>query len=616
MEEWLGAVWDKWIKNLARTTYPQAAVELSQIQTGMQMLFRALGGDAGVSISASQASRHHGYRNWLQKISHTADRVELCWRNSEYLFLPQTLACFPERELNRLLYLWLVALSSQQVRPAHWLQQQQDGIQQLLRQLPGMRTMFERLSQASLLQRADLARLPARLQAAEQALCALLRDPWQALPSALPEPAIFAQLEPIPMLLHPAPPAHNASCAAPKNANARQQQQQSDKTKLSQRRLAAKAIAMPDNPSPMMLLFRAENLFSWAEYVSVNRATDDDDAELGQAADDLDFLSIANDSRSSQRLYRFDLDLPAAAVDDLVLAEGLLYPEWDYRKQRLVENYCSVQVMLCREKHQLDLPGHLRLPAKKLQQRFARFQPQTIKFKQQTQGDELDIDACVNYLSEQQARQLLEPPALYVNKRAASRDLACMLLADLSMSTDAWINNHARVIDLIRDSLYLFCEALHSASDRFAVYGFSSVRRNHVRHHLIKGFDENYNATTRGRILQLKPGYYTRMGAAIRGSCTLLQRQKSQQRLLLLLTDGKPNDLDIYEGRYGIEDTRMAILEARKSGLQVFCLTIDQQESEYLPYLFGQRHYYHLQKAEQLPQVLPRIYWQLSTDSH
>lgn len=610
MEEWVGAIWDKWIKNLARTTYPQAVVELNQVQPGLQMLFRALGGDAGLGISASQASRHQGYRNWLQKISHTADRVELCWRNPQYLFLPQSLACFPERELNRQLYIWLVALSSQQSLETHWLLQQQRGIQQLLRQMPGLVPLFERLSQAILAQRTTLDRLPPRLHAAERAIRSVLQDPWQALSLPLPEASAFSELEVVPMLLHPAPPGQDLSMTSAKKNSVRQQQNQKKTDQLSQRRLAAKAIQMPDNPSPVMLLFRAESLFSWAEYVSVNRATDDD-TDVGSAADDLDFLSIANDNRSSQRLYRFDLDLPAAAVDDLVLAEGLLYPEWDYRKQRLQENHCSVQVMLCRENQGMELPAHLRLPARKLQQRFARFQPQSIKLRQQTQGDEIDIDACVTYLCEQQARQVLDQPALYLNKRAASRDLSCMLLADLSMSTDAWINNDARIIDLIRDSLFLFCEALHVANDRFAVYGFSSVRRSHIRHHLIKGFDETYDGATRGRIQQVKPGYYTRMGAAIRHSCALLQKQKSRQRLLLLLTDGKPNDLDIYEGRYGIEDTRMAIVEARRLGLQVFCLTIDQQESQYLPYLFGQHNYYHLQNAEQLPQVLPRIYLQL-----
>src|SRR5690606_31177406 len=123
--------------------------------------------------------------------------------------------------------------------------------------------------------------------------------------------------------------------------------------------------------------------------------------------------------------------------------------------------------------------------------------------------------------------------------------------------------------------------------DRFALYGFSSRKRQHVRVHRVKTFGERYTAAVRGRINAIKPGYYTRMGTAVRHATSLLSRQTAARRLLLLLTDGKPNDLDQYEGRYGIEDTRMALLEARREGLRPFCVTIDQEADDYLPYLFG-----------------------------
>ena len=113
------------------------------------------------------------------------------------------------------------------------------------------------------------------------------------------------------------------------------------------------------------------------------------------------------------------------------------------------------------------------------------------------------------------------------------------------------------------------------------------MRRDNVRYHLLKGFDERYGSDIRGRLAALKPGFYTRMGAAIRHSAAILSTQKSARRLLLILTDGKPNDLDKYEGRYGIEDTRVAIQEARRLGLTPFCVTIDEEAGDYLPHLFG-----------------------------
>jgi len=186
-----------------------------------------------------------------------------------------------------------------------------------------------------------------------------------------------------------------------------------------------------------------------------------------------------------------------------------------------------------------------------------------------------------------------------------------LLLADLSLSTDAHVNNEQKIIDVIRDSLFLFSEALASSGDRFSLYGFSSKRRNHVRFHLLKSFSESWSDAVRGRIQAIRPGYYTRMGAAIRQATALLNKESSTQKLLLILTDGKPNDLDKYEGRYGIEDTRMAVLEAKKAGLHPFCVTIDERAQEYLPYIFGSGSYVLIRNAEELPRKLPLLYLRL-----
>ena len=124
--------------------------------------------------------------------------------------------------------------------------------------------------------------------------------------------------------------------------------------------------------------------------------------------------------------------------------------------------------------------------------------------------------------------------------------------------------------------------------------------------------DRRYGAVVRGRINAIKPGYYTRMGAAVRHASGLLARQPASHRLLLLLTDGKPNDLDHYEGRYGVEDTRMALLEARRAGLRPFCVTIDQEANDYLPYLFGKDGFILIRHPEALPRQLLSLYGRLT----
>jgi len=133
-----------------------------------------------------------------------------------------------------------------------------------------------------------------------------------------------------------------------------------------------------------------------------------------------------------------------------------------------------------------------------------------------------------------------------------------------------------------------------------------------VRMQELKTFGERYGNDTRGRIQALKPGYYTRMGAAIRQATGLLGNVKHRRKLLLLVTDGKPNDLDLYEGRYGVEDTREAVLEARRQGVLPFCITIDREAGDYLPYMFGANGYTLIEDPRQLPFRLPQLYKQLT----
>jgi nitric oxide reductase NorD protein len=274
--------------------------------------------------------------------------------------------------------------------------------------------------------------------------------------------------------------------------------------------------------------------------------------------------------------------------------------------------HCRVQPLIAVDAAPCQLPQRLRRTAIKLRARFQQLAPARIWLGEQQEGTEIDLDAYLRFCSERAAGQAVAADRLYRDLRNGARDLACLLLADLSLSTDSWISDYARVIDVIRDSLLLFAESLAATGDRFAMYGFSSRRRDPVRFHQLKGFTESYNDRVRGRINVIKPGYYTRMGTAIRHASRLLADQPAGRRLLLLLTDGKPNDLDKYEGRYGIEDTRHALRQARESGLQPFCVTVDRKAGEYLPHLFGSGGYVVIRKPSQLPRQLPLLYARLT----
>jgi nitric oxide reductase NorD protein len=160
--------------------------------------------------------------------------------------------------------------------------------------------------------------------------------------------------------------------------------------------------------------------------------------------------------------------------------------------------------------------------------------------------------------------------------RPARRDLVLALLVDVSASTDGWIAGGRRIVDVEKESLIVLLEALDALGDCHAALAFSGEGARGVRVSTVKDFAEAVGADVRRRVAALEPDGYTRT-AAIRHASALLARQPARHRLLLLLTDGKPNDVDQYPGRYGIQDTRQAVAEARLEGLVPFCLTVDRE---------------------------------------
>lgn len=651
MEEHVGQIWHSLISRLARTEYPQTAVSLEQVRRSVGMLFRALGGDGGLRVEAVTATDYQARRGWLQRIAGSHRQVELAWRDAETLRLPERLAIFPESSLNRDLYLWLAALASEsrlslpepvegresrdsETRshspqfPASfdtlrereieasgewpdWFQANQCATKKIIEQFPGLRQRYLRLVDAMLPLRPDPARLPPDEAAQEYAIQSALLNPGSVdeCPVAS-KPAMAVWL-----WLHPDPPLPLGASERREDVDA------ADGANPSQtaRKKAKKKGERADDPDGTsgLLAFRLESLFTRAEYVKVDRTVDDEEnlEKAQDALEDMDKVSVAHADKKNAVSLRFDLDLPPPEQDDTVLQGGILLPEWDWKRRELRRDYCCLQAMLAAHAPPAELPQHLRRTAHKLRRQFEALAPVRSWHRNQTEGSDIDLEAWLRHTTDSLCGHGQAETGLYRDFRGGNRDLACLLLADLSLSTDAWVNNSARVIDIIRDSLFLFSEALDNTGDRFALYGFSSRRREHVRFHHLKDFAQRYDAAVRGRIQALRPGYYTRMGAAVRQAASILGKEPNSQRLLLLLTDGKPNDLDHYEGRYGVEDTRHAVLQARKDGLQVFCVTIDEQAEDYLPHLFGAHHYVLIRHAEELPKELPLLYMRLTAGS-
>lgn len=283
-----------------------------------------------------------------------------------------------------------------------------------------------------------------------------------------------------------------------------------------------------------------------------------------------------------------------------------VYPEWDYRQNGYRERGAIVRLLPATEgpdtwvartleKHR-GLLGAMR-------RHFEILRARRVLRRRQLDGDDIDLAAYIESEADFRAG-LPRAQALYQHYRPARRDLALMLLIDVSGSTDGWVSQDLRVIDVEREALLLVSIALDGLGEPYAIHAFSGEGPAGVTVRSLKDFDEAHSATVARRIAALEPEHYTRAGTALRHAAAGLMRQGAQHRLLLLLSDGKPNDIDDYEGRYGVEDMRQAVTEARLQGISCFCLTIDRQAANYLPGVFGTHQYALLQNAEKLPTVL------------
>ncbi len=307
-------------------------------------------------------------------------------------------------------------------------------------------------------------------------------------------------------------------------------------------------------------------------------------------------------------------DIGAQNVEDVWKGtyheEGaFLYNEWDYERQNYRKNWAvlrELEVSPRDDDFVRDTLLKYRGLTAHLRRTFEALRGEDKLLKKQPYGDNVDIDALVEaYADTTMGMELSE--RLFTKMHKLERDIAVMFMVDMSGSTKGWIN------EAEREALVLLCESLETLGDRYAIYGFSGMTRKRCEVYRVKRFDEAYDDAVRGRISGIQPKDYTRMGVTIRHLCHLLGEVEARTKLLITLSDGKPDDYDTYRGAYGIEDTRQALIEARRAGIHSFCITIDSEARDYLPHMYGAVNYAVIDEVRKLPLKVSDIYRRLTT---
>jgi nitric oxide reductase NorD protein len=287
-----------------------------------------------------------------------------------------------------------------------------------------------------------------------------------------------------------------------------------------------------------------------------------------------------------------------------------LYKEWDFRRKHYRKNWCVVREMPVKEVDDDFVAGVMhkyRRLLSSLRKTFEAMRDEDRLLKRQIQGDGVDIDAFVEAWADMHTG-LEMTDRLFTRMRREERNMAVMLMVDMSGSTRGWVN------EAEREALILLAESLQTLGDRYAIYGFTGMSRKRCEVFPVKRFDQAYDAGVKARISGMRAGDYTRMGAAIRHLTHRLNEVEARTKLLITLSDGKPDDYnDEYRSQYGIEDTRQALFEARRQGIHAFCITIDEEGQDYLPHMYGAANYTVVSDIEQLPLKVSDIYKKITT---
>ena len=296
------------------------------------------------------------------------------------------------------------------------------------------------------------------------------------------------------------------------------------------------------------------------------------------------------------------------------IVKTFYYKEWDARLSDYKLDWCLVRQRLSKDdanEFSEDIRRRLHGIITLIRRQFTRLKPERFKkFRAQPYGDALDIDALVEAMVDKRSGASLSEN-IYVRRDKRIRDVAVLFLVDLSASTEEVVNGR-RVIDIQKEAMVLMAEALDALEDPFAIYGFSSEGRFRVDMFSVKEFSETYDDTVRYRLGNLEPLGLTRMGAVLRHASYKLNKVPAAIKLMIILTDGRPYDMEYGDLDYAIADTKKAIQEARRQQLNPFIITSDKKGEEYLRRISLQTGSLILQNVENLPRLLPAIYKRLT----
>ena len=292
------------------------------------------------------------------------------------------------------------------------------------------------------------------------------------------------------------------------------------------------------------------------------------------------------------------------------------YPEWDYASQSYRPDWVSLYERLHPKGQTADIDKLLAKHAglvKRLKRLLEQLKPQNkVRIRYQEEGSELDLDVAIRSLIDFKSGNQQPDSRINMSHKTDGRSIAVTLLLDLSESLNAKVtNSNQSILELSQEAVAILAWSIEQLGDPFAIAGFHSNTRHDVRYMHIKGFGEHWDDDVKGRLAAMQAGYSTRMGAAMRHAAHYLEAQHADKKLMLILTDGQPSDVDVHDERLLIEDARQSVKELEQNGIFTYCINLDSKADAYVSDIFG-RQYTVIDHIERLPEQLPHLFMALT----
>ena len=369
--------------------------------------------------------------------------------------------------------------------------------------------------------------------------------------------------------------------------------------------------------------YRDDNLFLW-DLGDAGQQSEDRQAiyeavsmSLDESGEQTELERDGGEQAQSDAAPVDTAPVEGAATVEEVLAQPYLYDEWDHLIGAERRRWCTLLEKVPPAGDPRVIDEVLRRNDETVQRLTTLIKAVQIqrprRLRKQLEGDRLDIDACIAATLDLRSGRAPDPR---VHQRLGrnNRDLAVLLLLDLSQSTNDWVPGAgSTVLNLAREATALVAHAMHDLGDSFAIHGFDSNGRHGVEYYRFKDFDEPYGEQARARLAGMRGQLSTRMGCALRHAGHFLRGRRVAQRLVLLLTDGEPHDIDVQDKQYLVFDTKRAVEDQRRYGIATYCISLDPGADEYVARIFGARNYMVLDQLRRLPEKLPALYLRLTT---